>query len=79
MIAVNPSKKVQLKVIGVGADLLTWDQTRIAVRTLWREVMMGYSYDAQAFVAEPRFEELRFSIEYNGVKIGRGSLSMKTP
>lgn len=78
MLALSTDARIRLQVKqveeGAGTDLLTWDQARIAVRTVWREVVMGYSFDALRFVGEARWESVSFTIERKGVKIGTGSL-----
>ena len=59
---------------GLGREQLTWGLARIAMRTLWREVVMSFRADEGRFVDRPRFEELSFVLIYKGVRIGLGLL-----
>ncbi|KAL8777247.1 MAG: hypothetical protein Q9194_002663 [Teloschistes cf. exilis] len=54
---------------------LTWGLARIGLRTVWREVIMGYSIDARTFIAPLRWESLTFTFKYRNVEVGGGSLS----
>ncbi|KAL8843587.1 MAG: hypothetical protein Q9170_000091 [Blastenia crenularia] len=56
------------------ADQLTWSLARIGMRTVWREVVMGYNIERLDFVDGPRWETVTFTYEYKGVRIGRGWL-----
>ena len=59
---------------GLGRDQLTWELARIAMRTLWIEVVMSFKTEEGRFVDRPRFEELSFVLLYKGVRIGLGLL-----
>ena len=59
---------------GPGREQLTWGMARIAIRTLWREVVMSFKADEGRFVDRPRFEKLSFVLIYRGVRIGLGLL-----
>ena len=59
---------------GPGMKQLTWGLARIAMGTLWREVVMSFKADEGRFVDRPRFEKLSFILIYKGVKIGLGHL-----
>ncbi|KAL8949552.1 MAG: hypothetical protein Q9222_004344 [Ikaeria aurantiellina] len=59
---------------GPGANQLTWRLARIGLRTLWQNVIMGFKYNPGQFVDGPRWQSVRFDLEYRGVKIGQGWL-----
>ena len=59
---------------GLGREKLTWGLARIAIRTLWREVVMSFKAEEGRFVDRPRFEKLSFILIYKGVRIGLGLL-----
>ncbi|KAI4203491.1 MAG: hypothetical protein LQ350_001829 [Teloschistes chrysophthalmus] len=67
---------VQLAVQDVEPERgLTWGLARIGLRTVWREIIMGYSIDARAYIGPLRWESLTFTFEYRNVEVGGGSLS----
>ncbi|KAL9582803.1 MAG: hypothetical protein Q9212_003085 [Teloschistes hypoglaucus] len=67
---------VQLAVQDVDPERgLTWGLARIGLRTVWLEIIMGYSIDARAYVGPLRWESLTFTFEYRNVEVGGGSLS----
>ena len=45
------------------AGQLSWKQARLALRTMWSQVVMGF---------EGRWEAFSFIVEYRGVRIGQG-------
>ena len=53
---------------------LTWERARLALQTLWRDVIMGFSYQRIRFEGEPRWESLAFTVMYNGQVIGYGQV-----
>lgn len=57
---------------GPGRDQLTWERARTAMRTVWREIVIGFVTETRQFVDGPRWESLTFQLEYNGVKIAQG-------
>ena len=59
---------------GAGANHLTWGLARIAMRTIWRELIMRYDYDVGDFLDRPRWEAASFILEYRGVRLGQGQL-----
>ncbi|KAL8707498.1 MAG: hypothetical protein Q9220_007488 [cf. Caloplaca sp. 1 TL-2023] len=59
---------------GPGANQLTWKLARLGLRTVWQNVIMGFKYDPGQFVDGPRWQSVRFELEYRGVKIGAGWL-----
>ncbi|KAL8687103.1 MAG: hypothetical protein Q9218_006632 [Villophora microphyllina] len=66
---------VQLRIESV-EGLLTWDEGRIGVRTLWREVIVGYNLARKAWVPGPNWEAVSFRYEYRGVTLGWGLLGL---
>ena len=55
-----------------GASQLSWERARLALRTLWMQVFMGYSPSSGGFLENPRFESLSYVILYRGREIGHG-------
>lgn len=68
--------QVQLTVQDVDPERgLTWGLARIGLRTVWRELIMGYSIDARTYVDPLRWESVVFTFEYRNMAVGGGSLS----
>ena len=59
---------------GSGREKLTWGLARIAISTLWRDIVLNFKDQEGRFVDRPRFEKLSFVLTYKGVKIGIGLL-----
>ncbi|KAL8966162.1 MAG: hypothetical protein Q9197_006142 [Variospora fuerteventurae] len=78
MLALSMDSRVRLSVSGLntgpGRNGLTWGLAREGLRTVWRDLVMGFSISAKAFVGEARWESVSFTYEYHGVEIGRGTL-----
>ncbi|KAL8646779.1 MAG: hypothetical protein Q9210_005934, partial [Variospora velana] len=78
MLALSMDSRVRLSVsgsnTGPGRNGLNWGLAREGLRTVWRDLVMGYSISARAFVGEARWESVSFTYEHHGVKIGQGTL-----
>ena len=78
MVAFSSGDRISLGVTdvkeGPGREQLTWGLARIAIRTLWTEVVMSFKAEEGRFVDRPRFEKLSFTLNYKGVRIGVGLL-----
>lgn len=79
ILAFGMNRRVRLAVhrdaAGSGGNGLKWRHAWMAVRTVWTELMIGYSYDAKGYVDPIRLESLSFTLRYKNVIVGRGSLS----
>lgn len=53
---------------------LSWHKARLALRTLWMQVVMGLNEWGPGLDIEPRWESFSFLVEYRGVRIGQGWL-----
>lgn len=71
MEAWSSDHRVRIWLNGVAAGL-TWGMARMALRTLWQEVVMGFRYGRGGFVEGPRWERVTFVLEYRGVRVGQG-------
>ncbi|KAI4201964.1 MAG: hypothetical protein LQ350_002869 [Teloschistes chrysophthalmus] len=80
ILALGTNRRVRLAVrrdaTGAGEVGLKWKHAWMAVRTVWTELMIGYSYDAKGYVNPMRLESLSFILRYKNVVAGRGSLSL---
>lgn len=78
MVAYGSGHRVSLGLtdvkLGPGREKLTWGLARIAIRTLWRDIVMSFKVEEGRFVDIPRFEKLSFELTYKGVRIGLGLL-----
>ncbi|KAL8682013.1 MAG: hypothetical protein Q9186_001889 [Xanthomendoza sp. 1 TL-2023] len=77
MTAISLGNHVRIRLDGMAstfANRLTWKMTRLAVRTIWNSIVMGFRYSGGGFVDGPRWESLTFSLQYDGVKVGVGYL-----
>ncbi|KAL8794851.1 MAG: hypothetical protein Q9195_002563 [Heterodermia aff. obscurata] len=78
MVAYGSGYRISLGVTdvkeGPGMEQLTWGLARIAIKTLWREVVLSFKAEEGRFVDRPRFEKLRFVLIYKGMRIGLGLL-----
>ena len=54
------------------ASQLSWERARLALRTLWMQVFMGYIPSRGGFVEHPRFESMSYIVLYQGEMIGSG-------
>ena len=69
MVAFSADGMVRLRMDGVGGAGLSWRMARLALRTMWVQVVMefqGYSPES------PRWEGFSFIVEYRGVRVGQG-------
>ncbi|KAL9598015.1 MAG: hypothetical protein Q9219_004771 [cf. Caloplaca sp. 3 TL-2023] len=75
MMAYSADRSVRLSLdeITGGRRHLSWEVGRLGVLTLWRMVM-GFRRESMSFEGTPRWETLMFTLEYDGVAIGQGSL-----
>lgn len=74
MVAFSADGFVRLRLEGVqaggpGPYLLSWGMARLALRTLWAQVVMGFH---GRYPVNPRWEAFSFFLEYRGVMIGEG-------
>ena len=78
MVAYSSSRRTHFAITGVGqgpgVNHLTWGLARIAMRTIWRDLIMRFDYDAGDFVDRPRWEAVSFVLEYRGIRVGQGQL-----
>lgn len=75
MVAFSADRLARLRIDGVsgaGAHQLSWRRARLALRTLWVQVVMGHIFPIEAFDLAPRWESFSFLIEYRDVRIGQG-------
>lgn len=60
---------------GTGRNQITWGHARMAIKTIWREIIMGISRDAPThYVQRSRWESLYLVFWYRGMKVGEGAL-----
>ena len=73
MVAFSADGYVRLSMDGVqagpGARQLSWRKARLALRTMWPQVVMGFG---GRYPESPRWEAFSFVVEYQGVRIGQG-------
>lgn len=78
MVAYGSDWRIHLDVAGVrqgpGIIELPWGLARIAMRTVWREILMRLQKKPGQFVDGPRWEALAFRLEYRSVSTGEGWL-----
>ena len=78
MVAFSTNRRTHLAIIGdgqgAGANQLTWELARGAMRTIWKELIMRYDADEGSFIFRPRWEAVSFTLEYRGVRVGQGQL-----
>ncbi|KAL9008020.1 MAG: hypothetical protein Q9173_006815 [Seirophora scorigena] len=78
ILALSMDRRVRLSVsdvrTGLGRNVLTWALARVGVRTVWRELVIGFDIGTRAFIGEVRWDSVSFTYEYRGVKIGQGTL-----
>ncbi|KAL8641139.1 MAG: hypothetical protein Q9228_002021 [Teloschistes exilis] len=81
ILAFGTNRRVRIAVhrdaAGPGGNGLKWRHAWMAVRTVWTELMIGYSYDAKGYVDPIRLESLSFTLRYKNVIVGWGSLSLQ--
>ncbi|KAI4112535.1 MAG: hypothetical protein LQ345_006329 [Seirophora villosa] len=80
MLALSADRRVRLSVsdvrTGLGRNVLTIGLAREGLRTVWRDLVMGFDIGTRAFVGEVRWDSVSFTYEYRGVKIGQGTLGI---
>ena len=57
---------------GAGVGTLTWKIARLALRTMFQLLIMGFQYSRGGFVDGPRWEAMNFFLDYKGKRIGQG-------
>ena len=74
MVAYSVNRSVRLGVSSLRTDDLTWERARLAVRVLWRQIVMGFVAGPPARWEgdAPRWEGVGFLLEYEGLRIGQG-------
>ncbi|KAL8958206.1 MAG: hypothetical protein Q9193_004694 [Seirophora villosa] len=80
MLALGYDRRTRLSISdekrGLGRNMLTWGLARAGLRTVWRELVMGFDIGTRAFVGQVRWESVSFTYEYRGVKVGQGTLGL---
>jgi len=76
MEAFSSDRQIKVRMHGVqegaGVGTLTWKLVRLALKTVFQSLVMGFQYTRGGFVDGPRWEAMSLVLNYNGVEIGQG-------
>ncbi|KAL8800499.1 MAG: hypothetical protein Q9182_005135 [Xanthomendoza sp. 2 TL-2023] len=77
MVAISLGNHVRIRLEGMGdpfANQLTWRMARLALKTIWETIVMGFKPRLARFGIGPRWESCTFLLSYDGVRVGEGWL-----
>ena len=76
MSAYSPDQRLSVSVKdveeGSGVGQLTWGMTRLAMQTVWRDIILGFNSGTRTFLEEPKWQLVVFILEYHGTEVGTG-------